>query len=92
VLNSKDIIASPNPLQVLDSDVRHWEMFICVINKNRDQKELYILTVIFKCISEQNKLDKEYLELFTPGQMIIDPIYGHIMCSWCHSDVLKLKL
>jgi len=72
--------------------VRHWEELINFINRNRGPKEPYILTSRFKFTLEEDKLDEEYLELYTNGQMTMDPICGQISYNCCLSNVFKLKL
>jgi len=54
VSNWNDIILSPNQLQALYTDVRHWEELINFINKNRGLKAPYILMSMFKCNLEQD--------------------------------------
>jgi len=47
---------------------------------------------MFKCTLELDKLDEEYMGLYTNGQMINDHIYGQILYNCCLSNALKLKL
>jgi len=62
------------------------------IYKIRGLKEPYILTLIFKCILEQEELDEVYMGLYTHWQMMNDPIHGQISYNCCLSYDLKLKL
>jgi hypothetical protein len=92
VSNGKDIVLSPNQLQAVYTDVRHWEDLIDFINRNGRPKEPYTLTSRFKCTLEKEELDKEYMGLYTNGQMITDPIYGQILCNCCILNAFKWKL
>jgi len=92
VSNGNNIILSPNQLQAMYTDVRHWEELINFINKNRCPTEPYILTSKFKCTLEEAELDKEYMGFYTNEQMIMDPTYGQISYNCCRSNESKLKL
>jgi len=78
VLNAKDMVLAPNQIQASSGNVRHREEVIVIIDQNGGLNEPYILTSRFNCTLEQNKLDEEYIGLYTMGQMIIDPIQGQI--------------
>jgi hypothetical protein len=60
----------------LYTDVRHWEELVDFIGNNCCPKEPCCLTAIYKCNLKQEEFDKEYMELFAPGQMINEPLYG----------------
>jgi hypothetical protein len=92
VSNGKDIFLSPNQLQAAYTDVRQWEELIDFINKNRRPKEPYTLTSRFRCTFKKEESDKEYMGLYTNGQMITDPINGQILYNSDLSDAFKLKL
>jgi len=92
VSNGNKIILSPNQLQAVYTDARHSEELIDFINKNGRPKEPYIPTSRFKCTLGPDKLDEEYMGLYTNGQMIMDPIYGQISYNCCLSNAFKLKL
>jgi hypothetical protein len=81
VLNGKDIVLSPNQLQAVYTDVRHWEELIDFINKNKVPKEPYTPMAMFKCTLKTDEFDEEYIGLYTPRQMITDPIYGQMLCK-----------
>jgi hypothetical protein len=49
VSNGYNISLSPNQLQAVYNDERHWEEQIDFINKNKHLKEPYILTLRSKC-------------------------------------------
>jgi len=38
------------------------------------------------------ELNEEYVGLYTPGQMMNDPLYGQISYHSSHSNAFKLKL
>jgi len=91
VLNGNNIVLSPNKLQASYTDVTHWEELIDSIKKNGGPKEPYVSTSRFKCTVEQNKLDKEFMGLYTNERMIMDPIHGQISYNCCLSNNFKLK-
>jgi hypothetical protein len=62
------------------------------IEKKSSLKEPYILTSMFKCNLVQDKLEEEYIGLYTDGRKINDPIYSPISYKCCLSNCLKLKL
>jgi hypothetical protein len=71
--------------------VRHWEELIDFMDENEGRKEPYINTSMAKCTLEQDKLDDQYMGLYTNGQKIMDPIYGQILYNCCLSIAFKLK-
>jgi len=79
-------------LQVSYTDVKHWEELIDFIEKNCGPKEPYCLTELYKGNLMQEELDEEYMGLYTPGQMMNDPLYGQISCNSSLSNAFKLKL
>jgi hypothetical protein len=91
VSNGKDFVLAPQQLQALHPDVRHWEEFVDFIDTNGGLKEPYNLTPTFKCNLEQDKLEGEYMGLYTHGQIINDPIYGQISYNRCCSNTFHLK-
>ena len=74
VSNGKAMVLAPKQLQASYTDVRNWEELIDFIDKNGGPKEPYIMTSMFKCPLEQDKLQEEYMGLYTHEQMIMDPI------------------
>jgi len=74
VSNCKNIVLFSKQLQASYTDVKHWEELVDFITTNGGPKEPYILILMFKCTSEENKLDEEYLALYTHVLMIIDLI------------------
>jgi len=78
VSNGNYNIISPKQLQASYTDVRQREELIDFIDKNGVRKVPYILTSMFKRALVQDKLDTEYMGLYTHGQMMNDPIYGQI--------------
>jgi len=78
--------------QALYPDVRHWEELIDLIEKNCGPIEPYYLTALYKCNLTQEELDEEYMGLYTPGQILNDPLYGQISYNSSHSNAFKLKL
>ena len=92
VSNSKDTVQAPEQLQPLYINMRHWEELVDFIDKNCSPKESYILTAMFKCTLEQDKVEEEYIGLYTHMQMINDGIYGQISYNCCLSNALKLEL
>jgi len=88
----KDMVIAPKQLQACYTDVRHWEELVDFIDKNGVPNEPCIPRSLFKCILEQDELEAEYMEIYKHGQMIKDPIYGHIWYNCCHSNTIKLKL
>ena len=83
---------SGNQLRASYSDVRHWEELIDFIERNCSPKEPYCLTAIYKCNLMQEELDKEYMGLYAPGQMMNDHLYGQISYNSSLSNAFKLKL
>jgi hypothetical protein len=71
--------------------VRHWEELVHFIDKNSSPKEPYILTSIFMCTLEKDKLEEEYLGLYTHQQKINDPVYGQISYNCCLVNAFMLK-
>jgi len=70
--------------------MRHWEELIDFIETNCSPKESYSLTAMYKCNLTQEELDQEYIGLYTPGEMMNDPLYyGQISYN---SSLSKLKL
>jgi len=92
VSNGKDMVLAHNQLQASYTEVRHWAHLIDFIDNNGGPKEPYILTSMFRCTLEQDKLEKVYLGLYKHRQMINDPRYGHISYNCCLSNAFKLKL
>jgi len=90
--NGKDFSLSPKQLLALYTDVRHWDELVEFMDENGGPKEPYILTSMFKCILEQDRMDKEYIGSYTHGNMIHYPIYGQISFNCCFSNAVKLKL
>ena len=86
------MVLAPKQLQASYTDVRHSELPLDFIDKNGGQKEPYILTSMFKCTLEQHQLEEEYMESYTHGQMINNPIYGQILYNCCLSNAFKSKL
>ena len=92
VLNSNNHQTSINQLQALYTDVRHWEELIEFTERNCGPKEPYCLTVLYKYNLTQEYLDKEYMGLYAPGQMMNGPLYGQISFNSSLSNSFKLKL
>ena len=86
VSNGSANLQFPKQLQASYTDVRHWEELKNFIENNEDPNEPYILTSMFKCTFKQNKLDKEYMGLYTHGQIMYDPIYRQILYNCCLSN------
>jgi len=59
VSNGKDMVPAPKQLQASYTDVRRWEELVDFIHNNGGPKELYILTLMFKCTLEQDELEDE---------------------------------
>jgi len=91
VPNGNNDQTSSNQLQALNTDVRHWEELINFIEQNCSPTEPYCLTGIYKCTLTQEALDKEYMGLYTPGQMMHDTLYGQISYNSSLSNAFKLK-
>jgi hypothetical protein len=83
VSNGQDVVLAPKQLQASYIDVRHWEELVHFIEKNGGLKVPFILRSMFKCTSEQDKLQEEYMGIYKHGQMINDPIYGQILYNSC---------
>jgi len=78
VLNGNNDPTSIMQFQASYTYVRNWEGLIDFIEKNCSPKELYSLTAVYKCNLMQEELDKEYMGLYAPGQMMNDPLYDQI--------------
>ena len=89
--NGKDIILAPKHLQASYTDVRYWEQLIDFINKNGGPKVPWSLDPIFKCTLKQHKFGEEYMELYTYGQMIDNPMYNQISYNCCLSNAFQLE-
>jgi hypothetical protein len=61
------------------------------IDKNAYPKEPYILKSIFMSTLEKDKLEEDYLGLYTHQQKINDPVYGQISYNCCLVHAFKLK-
>jgi len=92
VSNGNNDQTSSMQLQASYPDVRHWEELIDFIEKNCGPIEPYCLTALFKCNLTQEELNEEYMGLYTPGQMLNDPLYGQISYNSSVSNAFKLKL
>jgi len=92
VSNGNDDESSSMQLQASYPDVRHREELNDFIEKNCGPIEPYCLTALYKCHLTQEELDKEYMGLYTPGQMLNDPLYGQISYNSSLSNAFKLKL
>ena len=79
-------------LQASYTDPLHWEELVDFIKQNCGPKEPYCLTAIYKCNLTQEELDQEYMGLYPPGQMMIDPLYGQISFNSSLSNAFKSKL
>jgi len=79
-------------LQAAYIDVRHWEELIDFIEKNCAPREPYCLITIYKCNLTQVEMDKEYMEMYAPGQMMNDSPYGQISYNSSLSNAFKLTL
>jgi hypothetical protein len=92
VPNGNNDRTSSMQFQASYTDGRHWEELIDFIEKNCCPKEPYCLTALYKCNMTQEELDKEYMGLYAPGQMMNDPLYGQISYNSSLSNNFKLKL
>jgi len=92
VPNGNNDQTSSNQLQASYTDVSHWENLIDFIEENCSPKEPYCLTAIYSCNLTQYELDKESMELYAPGQIMNDPLYGQISFNSSLSNAFKLKL
>jgi len=90
--NGRNEQTSSMQLQASYPDVRHWEEMIDFIEKNCRPIEPYFLTVLYKWNLTQDKLDKEYMGLYTPGQMLNDSLYGQISYNSSLTNAFKLQL
>jgi hypothetical protein len=54
--------------------------------------ESYYPNALYKCNLTQDELDNENMRLYTLGQMLNDPLYGHIPYNSSLSNAFKLKL
>jgi hypothetical protein len=92
VPNGNNDPTSSMQFQASYTDVRNWEELIDFIEKNCGPKEPYRLTAVYKCNLTQEELDKEYMGLYAPGQMMNDPPNGQISYNISLSNAFKLKL
>jgi hypothetical protein len=92
VLNGNNDPTFSMQLQASYTDVRHLEELIDFIEKNCSPKEPFCLTALYKCNLTQEELDKEYMGLYAPGQMMNDPLYDQISYDSSLSNAFKLKL
>jgi len=92
VPNGHNDPTSSMQFQASYTDFRHWEELIDFIEKNCSPKEPYCLTALYKCNLTQEELDEEYMGLYSPGQMMNDPLYSQISYNSSLSNAFKLKL
>ena len=92
VPNGNNDQTSSNQLQALYTDLKHWEELIDFIEKNCPPNEPYYLIGIYKCNLTQKELDEECMGLYTPRQMMNNPLYGQISYNSSLSNAFKLKL
>ena len=78
VLNGNNDQTSSKQFQASYTDLRHWEELIDFIEKICSPKEPYCLTAIYNCNLTQEELDEEYMGLYTPRQIMNDPLYVQI--------------
>jgi hypothetical protein len=62
------------------------------IENNGYPKELYCLPALYKFNLTQEELKEQVMGLYTPGQMMHDPLYGQISYNSSLSNDFKLKL
>jgi len=92
VPNGNNHPTSSMQFQASYTDVRHCEELIDFIEKNCSPNEPYGLTALYKCNLMQEELHEEYMGLFTPGQMMNDPLFGQISYNSSLSNAFKMKL
>jgi len=92
VPNGNNDQTSSNQLQVSYTDGRCWEGLTDFIEQNCSLKELYCLTVVYKCNLTQKELDEESMGSYTPGQMMNDCLNGEISYNSSLSNTFRLKL
>jgi len=74
---------------------QRWESgksWLITSKNNCGPKEPHYLTATFQCNSTREALDEEYMELYAPGQMMNDLLYGHISFTNSLSNGFKLNL
>jgi hypothetical protein len=72
--------------------VKDWEELTNFIEKNCGPNEPYYLTALYNCNLTLEELDEEQMGLYTPGQMMNNPLYGQILYNSSLSNAFKLKL
>jgi hypothetical protein len=92
VPNGNSDPTSSMQFQASYTDVRHWEELTDFIEKNCSPKEPYCLTALYKGNLMQEELDKEYMRLYSPGQMMNDPLYDQMSYNSSLSNAFQLKL
>ena len=92
VLNGINDQTTRMPLHASYADVSHWEELIDLVEQNSGPIEPYCLTTIYKGNLTQEELDKEYVGIYTLGQMMNDPLCGQISYNRSISHAFKLKL
>jgi hypothetical protein len=92
VSNSNNEQTSSMQPQTLYQEVKNWEELIDIIENRCRLKKPYCLTALYKCHLTQEELDKEYMGLFTLGQILNDALYSQISCHSSLSNALKLNL
>jgi hypothetical protein len=92
VLNGNNDPTSSMQFHPSYTDGRHWEELIDFIKRKFSPKEPYCLTALYNCHLRQEELDKEYMGLYAPGQMMNDPLYDQISYKSSLSNAFKLKL
>jgi hypothetical protein len=92
VPNGNNNQTSRKQIQASYTDVRYWKELIEFIEKITSPNEPFCLTAIYQRNIMQDELDAMYLQVYTPGQMINDPLYGQISFNGFLSNAFKLKL
>jgi len=92
VSNGNNYLISHKHLPASYTNAGNWEMLIDLNNIIGGPEEPYMITSIFRCIQEENQLDKAYVWVYTDGQMMNDPVYGQILYDFCLWHTFKLKL
>jgi len=92
VLNGNNGQSSSNPLQASCTGRRNWGKLIDIIELNFSPKEPHCLTAIYQHNLTQEELDKVYMGLYEPGQLINDRLYGQISYNITVSNVFTLIL
>jgi len=92
VSNGKDFVQASKQLQASYTNVRRWEELVNFIDKNGGPKAPYSPTSMFKCTLQWDKMEEEYMGLYTHGQVINDPIHGQISYNCCLSNAFKSKI